>query len=162
VVPPGSDAMPSPAGTPSVTPASRPGAASPASVVAPFGRPTAAELVQAVGEYLDKGRAAGGGPGARFEARIAGNVLRTVARELELGPELSAAHARRLAALGFENDSDLAAAIRSGDFGDGWSDVAAALAASARDQLLVANPSYLEGPGPLSAEEDLGLSEELG
>jgi aminoglycoside phosphotransferase (APT) family kinase protein len=159
VVPSVPDTTPSPAGTPSATPASRTEAVSPASAVAPFGRPTAVELVEAVGEYLDKGWAAagGGGPGARFEARVAGNVLRTVARELELGPELSASHARRLAGLGFENDGDLAAAIRSGDLDDGWPEVAAALAASARDQLLVANPSYLEGSGPVSAEEDLGL-----
>ncbi len=162
-VPPGSETMQSPAGTPTATHASRTGATAPTPVVAPFGRPTAAELVEAVGEYLDGSRAetGGGGPGERFEARVAGNVLRMVARELELGPELSAAHTRRLAGLGFENDGDLAAAIRSGDFGDDWHEVAVALAASARDQLLVANPSYLEGPAP-SAEEDLGLGEQLG
>ncbi|HUY65311.1 MAG TPA: phosphotransferase family protein [Acidimicrobiales bacterium] len=163
VVPPGPHTTPSAAGTPSATHASPTGAVAPASVVAPFGRPTAAELVEAVGEYLDGGRAGAGGdgPGARFEERVASNVLHTVARELELGPELSAAHARRLAGLGFENDRDLAAAIRSGDLGGAWHEVAVALAASARDQLLVANPSYLEGPGP-SAEEDLGLGEEFG
>ncbi len=155
VVPSVPDTSPSAAGTP---------ATPPASVAAPFGRPTAAELIEAVGEYLDKGwpAASGGEQGPRFEARVAANVLRTVTRQLELGPELSAAHARRLAGLGFENDGDLASAIRSGDFGDGWHEVAVALAASARDQLLVANPSYLEGPGPVSAEEDLGLGEALG
>jgi hypothetical protein len=45
--------------------------------------------------------------------------------------------------LGFADDAALAAALRAGTFDDDWTEVAAALAAAARDQLLVANPSYL-------------------
>ena len=44
---------------------------------------------------------------------------------------------------GWRDDVALAAAIRAGDFDGGCEPVAVALAASARDQLLVANPSYL-------------------
>ena len=44
---------------------------------------------------------------------------------------------------GWATTPPLAAAIRAGDFDDGWEPLAVALAASARDQLLVANPSYL-------------------
>jgi hypothetical protein len=71
-------------------------------------------------------------------------------RELRLGPAFAAAHTQRLAALGFADDAALAAALRSGALDDEWESVARVLAASARDQLLVANPGYLEGylPAP--------------
>ncbi len=113
------------------------------SAVAPFGRPTAAELVEAVREYLEANVMERSDGGARFEARVARNALAVVERELLLGREISAAHAYRLRDLGIADDTALAAAIRAGDFDVGWEPVAAALAASARDQLLVANPSYL-------------------
>ena len=71
------------------------------------------------------------------------NVLAVVERELRLGPSLAEAHAARLAALGFDDDATLAAALRAGTLDDAWDVVAPALAASARDQLRVANPSYL-------------------
>jgi hypothetical protein len=80
---------------------------------------------------------------ARFEARVARNALAVAERELLLGREASSAHTHRLRDLGMVDDTALAAAIRAGDFDDGWEPVAIALAASARDQLLVANPSYL-------------------
>jgi aminoglycoside phosphotransferase (APT) family kinase protein len=113
------------------------------SAVAPFGRPTAAELVEAVREYLEATVMERSEGGARFEARVARNALAVVERELLLGREISAAHAYRLRDLGIADDAALAAAIRAGDFDVGWEPVASALAASARDQLLVANPSYL-------------------
>jgi hypothetical protein len=111
--------------------------------VAPFGRPTAAELIEAVREYLETTVMERSEGGVRFEARVARNALGVVERELLMGREIVAAHAYRLRDLGIVDDAALAAAIRSGDFDDGWEPVAAALAASARDQLLVANPSYL-------------------
>ncbi len=113
------------------------------SPVAPFGRPTAAELVEAVREYLEANVMERTEGGARFEARVARNALAVVERELLLGHEIATAHAYRLRDLGITDDAALAAAIRAGDFDDGWEPVASALAASARDQLLVANPSYL-------------------
>jgi hypothetical protein len=84
--------------------------------------------------------------GGAFEARVARNALDVVERELRLGPALAGAHGRRLHALGYEDDAALASAIRAGDLdddADAWRAVASALAASARDQLLVANPGYL-------------------
>ncbi len=113
------------------------------SPVAPFGRPTAAELVEAVREYLEANVMERSDGGARFEARVARNALAVVEREILLGHEIAIAHAYRLRDLGITDDVALAAAIRAGDFDDGWEPVASALAASARDQLLVANPSYL-------------------
>ncbi len=115
------------------------------SPVAPFGRPTAAELVEAVREYLETNVMERSEGGVRFEARVARNALAVVERELLMGREISAAHAYRLRDLGITDDASLAAAIRAGDFDAGWEAVASALAASARDQLLVANPSYLPG-----------------
>jgi aminoglycoside phosphotransferase (APT) family kinase protein len=116
----------------------------PPAAPAPFGRPTAGELVDAVREYIETGVMEEGEAGARFTARIARNVLLTVERELRLGPAMAEAHAARLAALGFGDDAQLAAAIRAGTVVDARHDVGALLATAARDQLLVANPAYLE------------------
>jgi aminoglycoside phosphotransferase (APT) family kinase protein len=113
----------------------------------PFGRPSAVQLVEAVREYLEHGLPDDSAPGARFMARVARNALLMVERELQLGAVFTEAHHRRLAALGFDDDRSLAAAIRSGACDAEWTTVGHALAASARDQLLVANPSYL----PISA-----------
>ena len=116
---------------------------SPADMTPPFGRPTAAELVEAVREHLDAtvGRTEAGRD--RFEARVARNALAMVERELQSGPALARAHARRLDDLGFPDDAALAAAIRSGGFDHDLTGVGGALAAAARDQLLVANPDYV-------------------
>ena len=139
-------------------PAAGPDAAADA-VSSPFGRPTAAELAEAVREHLDRevaDESSAGDPsgsvGARFETRVLRNAVAVVERELRFGADLVAAHADRLAELGFDDDASLAAAIRSGALDGDWSAVAPALAAWARDQLLVANPSYLppemRGPAP--------------
>jgi aminoglycoside phosphotransferase (APT) family kinase protein len=117
----------------------------PPEVRAPFGRPTAAELVEAVREYLEAGVMVGNDRGARFTGRVARNALLTVERELQLGPAMAKAHAARLAALGFDDDRQLAGALRSGTLDGAWREVGPALAAAARDQLLVANPAYLDG-----------------
>jgi aminoglycoside phosphotransferase (APT) family kinase protein len=54
---------------------------------APYGRPTASELLDAVREFLT-GRVMPATTGQlAFHARVAANVLAIVARELELGPE---------------------------------------------------------------------------
>jgi hypothetical protein len=100
-------------------------------------------LVEAVREYLERSVMERSEGGARFEARVARNALQAVERQLAVGPALAAAHADRLAGLGFEDDAQLAAALRAGDFDDDWAEVGVALAAAARDQLLVANPGYL-------------------
>jgi aminoglycoside phosphotransferase (APT) family kinase protein len=123
-------------------PFDRPESAPAAGPLPPFGRPSAAELVEAVREYLDGVTERGDGA-AGFEARVARNALSVVERELRLGPALARAHAARLAELGFEDDAGLAAALRAGTLDEAWDRVAPALAAAARDQLRVANPSYL-------------------
>jgi aminoglycoside phosphotransferase (APT) family kinase protein len=52
---------------------------------APYGRPTASELLEAVREYLVGGVMPGTDGQLSFHARVAANVLAIVARELELG-----------------------------------------------------------------------------
>jgi len=114
------------------------------SVESPFGRPTAAELVEAVQEYLEHNVMENSEDRARFEARIARNALQMVARQLDLGPAIAEAHLDRLIRLGFSDDRALASAIRKGNFDTDWHDIGQALATSARDQLVVANPSYVD------------------
>jgi aminoglycoside phosphotransferase (APT) family kinase protein len=114
----------------------------------PFGRPTVTELVGSVREYLEAGVMKRTSGRAAFDARVARNVLQMVERELQLGPDVANEHSRRLAELGVASDRDLVTAIRDGRFDDDWFRVGTLLMASARDQLLVANPSYLDRPSP--------------
>lgn len=109
---------------------------------APHDVPTAAELVEAVREWIDRDVA--GGNADRFHARVASNVLAIVERELALGPAHSVAHDARLVALGVQDDAELADAIRSGRMDDRAADVRDAVWAAVRDKLRVANPGYLD------------------
>jgi hypothetical protein len=111
-------------------------------VTAPHDRPTAAELVEAVREFLERDVMAATEGRVQFHTRVAVNVLNTVQRELELGPAQAIAHLARLHALGFDDDTELAAAIRRGDLDDRYDDVKAAIKASVDDKLAVANPKY--------------------
>ena len=112
---------------------------------APHDRPTVAEIVEAVREWLDGEVAAATSGRLAFHARVAANMLAMVERELALGSAMGDAHARRLAALGCTDDRDLADKIRSGGLDDAWSEVVAAVTATVRDKLAVANPRYLDG-----------------
>ncbi len=115
-----------------------------------YGRPTAAELVAAVADFLDDdvrsalrpdGRLADAGQVA-FHARVAANVLRIVERELldDAAGEVTAA----LDALGFSDESQLAAAIRAGDLDDKAGEVLACLRILVRHRLRIAHPGYDE------------------
>jgi hypothetical protein len=108
------------------------------------GRPTAAELVEAVREFLERDVVDAVDGRVRFHARVAVNALSMVERELGVGREPELAHAERLAELGFDDDAALAAAIRRGDLDDRADEVRAAVWASVRDKLRVANPRYLD------------------
>ena len=107
-----------------------------------YGRPTAAELVAVVAEFLDNDvRAAIDGP-VNFHARVAANVLRIVERELldQSTDDVTAA----LADLGFSDEAELAAAIRAGDVDDRPDDVLACLRTVVRRRLDVAHPGYAD------------------
>ena len=83
------------------------------SVSGMYGRPTAAELVAAVAEFLD-GEVRSTTTGAvNFHALVAANALRIVERELL---DAAADHPRAaLAALGYADEDALAAAIRAAE-----------------------------------------------
>ena len=115
-------------------------------MTAPHDVPTAAQLVEAVREFLEGDVAATTQGRVRFHARVAANVCAIVERELALGPAQAQAQAARLAALGVVDDAGLAAAIRSGDLDDRYAEVAGAVRETVRDKLLVANPKYLDNP----------------
>jgi hypothetical protein len=112
-------------------------------MTAPHDRPTSGELVEAVREFLERDVMSATDGRVRFHTRVAINVLGMVQRELELGPAQAAAHHERLAALGFTDEAELAAAIRAGTVDDRYDEIKAAVAATVRDKLTVANPKYL-------------------
>ena len=108
------------------------------------GRPTAAELVAAVAEFLESEvrEATSGAVNAHlnFKARVAANALRIVERELLESGESDVRAA--LADLGFPDEATLAAAIRRGDFDTRTGEVIPALRALVRHRLASAHPGY--------------------
>ena len=113
-------------------------------MTAPHDSPTAAELVEAVREFLENDVLGATEGRVQFHTRVAINVLGQVQREIESGAAMADAHAERLGALGYADDAELAAAIRSGALDDRYDEVKAAVWATVRDKLAVANPRYLE------------------
>jgi hypothetical protein len=115
----------------------------------PHDSPTAAELVEAVREFLEADVMAATEGRVQFHTRVAINVLGMVERQLQLGPAQAAAHAAGLAKLGYPDEAALSAAIRDGSIPDAdLAEVAAFVGQSVRAKLEVANPRYLEGPLP--------------
>jgi hypothetical protein len=112
------------------------------------GRPTAAELVGAVADFLDgevreatRPDRAGGDSQVNFHARVAANALRMVARELT-GADGAAAVVAAVNRLGAADEAELAAAIRRGDLDDRSDDVLAGLRTVVRHRLAAAHPGY--------------------
>jgi Domain of unknown function (DUF6285) len=104
------------------------------------GRPTAAELVAAVADFLDDEVRPATDGSVGFHARVAANVLRTVERELTDGSSDEAVVA--LAELGFDDETQLAAAIRTGQLDDRATELLPVLRAVIRHRLGVAHPGY--------------------
>jgi hypothetical protein len=117
-------------------------------MAAPHDVPTAAQLVEAVREWLERDVIDQVEGGLRFHTRVAINCLAMVERELALGAAQAEAHAARLDRLGVADDAELAALIRAGAFDDRVEEVRALVWESVRDKLAVANPKYLENPVP--------------
>jgi aminoglycoside phosphotransferase (APT) family kinase protein len=111
----------------------------------PHDRPTAAELAEAMQEWLDGDVADGTTGRLRFHARVASNVMAMIRRELELGPAHQVAHHARLAALGVADEQSLAASICSGDLDERWDEVVDSVWASVVDKLEVSHPGYAAG-----------------
>ncbi|QXC61172.1 phosphotransferase family protein [Aquihabitans sp. G128] len=135
-------------GVPAPAAGAEPAAPEPSGRVEPpglHGRPTAAELVDAVRGHLTDTVAPQLTGASAFHLKVAGNALAIVERELRLGPAMAAAADQRLATLGFVDEAALAAAIRAGHL-DGQADVAATVRALVVDRVRVANPRWLEAP----------------
>ncbi|HKY16531.1 MAG TPA: DUF6285 domain-containing protein, partial [Microthrixaceae bacterium] len=97
---------------------------------APHDRPTTAELIEAVREFLERDVMDATTGRVQFHTRVSVNALRIVERELARGDADRLAHESRLASLGVTDDAELAASIRAGDFDDRWEEVVEAVLAS--------------------------------
>ena len=105
-----------------------------------FGRPSAAELVAAVAEFLDSEVRSATTGAVNFQALVAANALRIVERELlDSGTDAPQA---ALAALGYADEDALAAAIRAGDLDGRDTEVLSCLRELVRHRLAVAHPGY--------------------
>ncbi|HME75731.1 MAG TPA: DUF6285 domain-containing protein [Mycobacterium sp.] len=104
------------------------------------GRPTAAELIAAVAEFLETDVRESTAGQVNFHARVAGNVLRIVERELLVDPADDVADT--LADVGFDDEAQLAAAIRAGVLDGQGEHVHSALRALVSHRLSVAHPGY--------------------
>jgi hypothetical protein len=109
----------------------------------PHDIPSAAELLDAVREFLDSDVLPVTEGRVRFHVRVAANVVGIVARELVLGPPQAAAHMARLERLGVHTDAELAATIRSGALDARAQEVREVVRATVANKLAVANPRYL-------------------
>jgi Domain of unknown function (DUF6285) len=104
------------------------------------GRPTAAELVAAVAEFLETDVRESTAGQVNFHARVAANVLRIVERELLADSADDVRHV--LADVGFDDEAQLAAAIRAGVLDGRSEQVQSALRALVSHRLTVAHPGY--------------------
>lgn len=104
------------------------------------GRPTAAELVAAVAEFLEGDVRANTTGSVNFHALVAANVLRTVERELL--DQSAAEPVAALERLGYPDESALAAAIRAGDLDGRGDEVVSCLRALVQHRLAIAHPGY--------------------
>jgi hypothetical protein len=113
-------------------------------MTAPHDAPTAAQLVEAVREFLERDVMPAVDGQVRFHARVAVNVLGMVERELALGADQRTAHARRLADLGVADEAQLAAVIRGGGLDARLDEVVAAIRETVLAKLAVADPGYAD------------------
>jgi hypothetical protein len=117
----------------------------------PASLPPAADLLDAVREFLERDVLPTLTGDRRFHLRVALNVLAIVRRELELGPAAAARERERLAALlgrdgtPAELNRELARRIREGAITGDHPDVAAHVRGAVRDALMINNPHWLEG-----------------
>lgn len=105
-----------------------------------YGRPTAAELVAVVADFLDNDVRGATSGQVNFHARVAANVLRTVERELL--DESAGQATDMLGELGFSDETQLAAAVRAGELDGRAADVIPVLRTLVRSRLAVAHPGY--------------------
>jgi hypothetical protein len=104
------------------------------------GRPTAAELVQAVRELLETDVLPATEGALNFRVRVARNVLAIVERELRADPQPAPGW------LGFADEAALCAAIRAGELDERTPELVTQLTTIAKTRLTVAHPGYADQP----------------
>jgi len=109
------------------------------------GRPTAAELVAAVAEFLETDVRETTTGQVNFHSRVAVNALRMVERELLADPDSADGVTEALADIGCHDEAQLAAAIRAGELDGRGEQVQSALRALVGRRLTVAHPGYQDG-----------------
>ncbi|MBV9953556.1 MAG: phosphotransferase family protein [Acidimicrobiia bacterium] len=110
------------------------------------GRPTQAELAEAVEEFLRDEVMPGTSGRLSFMARVAANVVAMIGREATLGPAQAERRAGELRVAGVGSEAELAAAIAAGSFDDRLDELHELLASGVSAKLAVANPKYLANP----------------
>jgi hypothetical protein len=120
-------------------------------VTVPDSRPPAADLIDAVREFLEREILPTLAGDRRFSALVALNVLAIVRRELALGPALAEREREDLAALLGRDGTladlnrELARRIREGTIDGARPDVAEHLRRTVRAALTINNPRWLDG-----------------
>lgn len=104
------------------------------------GRPTAAELVAAVAEFLEGEVRATTTGAVNFHALVAANALRIVERELR--DDTGAEPQEALAALGFADEAELAAAVRAGTFDGRDRELLTCLRTVVGHRVAISHPGY--------------------
>ena len=115
-------------------------------MTAPHDRPTAAELVGSVREWLERDLAPNVDGRLAFHTRVAVNSLDIVLREMAAGDSMALRHGAVLESLGVTDDRELAEAVRRGDHDADLRTLLEALAPVVEDKVRVANPRYLVDP----------------
>jgi hypothetical protein len=123
---------------------------------APYDRPDALELVDAVREFLAEEVMGAVEGRLAFHVRVAANALAIAARELRAAPESAAAHAERLARFGCSDDGELVAAIRSGSLDERHAELGAELRQMVWEKIQVVNPRYVRPHESPDAREESG------
>lgn len=113
------------------------------------GRPTAAELIAAVAEFLENDVRQAATGQINFHARVAANALRIVERELLIGEDTAVRTA--LAEFGFAGEAELAAAIRAGRMDNHAEKLTSLLRTLVRHRLAVSHPGYDQEAGPATS-----------
>ena len=114
----------------------------------PHDIPSAAELVEAVREFLQTDVMAATDGRTQFLVRVSVNVLAMVERELRLAAQHTAAHEAGLRGLGMRDERALAAALRAGELDARLDEVTEFVRETIVAKLEVANPGYLDSPPP--------------
>jgi hypothetical protein len=112
-------------------------------MTSPHDRPTKAELLESVREWLERDVMPSVSPSLQFHTRVAMNVISIVEREIALGSEQFDRYRDIMTSLGIDTDAELAASIRSGNHDDNLMQLLEALRPVIEDKVRVANPRYL-------------------